>query len=135
MYLFVRSASKLKCRRRPRCRRPIRRCLPEARLLVLARERAWLRSRAEFAMRLNERETLEGVDFSVASNYFLVDSSVRMEGAGQACASSRVSAMQTRLRPIILAWYSAASAWPDSRPASASVPLAHATPMLADTVM
>lgn len=53
--------------------------LPEARMLVLARDRAWFRSRAEFAMRLNERETLEGVDFNVTSNYFLVDSSVRME--------------------------------------------------------
>jgi general secretion pathway protein K len=54
--------------------------LQDAQALVARRRQAHFRDTADFALRLNERETLEGVDFHVSSHYFLVSSRVTLEG-------------------------------------------------------
>lgn len=53
--------------------------LSEARVLAEQRRRAHFRDNGDFALRLNDRETLEGVDYHVSSNYFLVSGIVRLE--------------------------------------------------------
>ena len=52
--------------------------LQEAQALVARRRHAQFRDTGDFALRLNERETLEGVDFQVSSDYFLVSSRVTL---------------------------------------------------------
>jgi general secretion pathway protein K len=53
--------------------------LQEAQALVARRRQARFRDTSDFALRLNERETLEGVDFQVSSDYFLVTGRVTLE--------------------------------------------------------
>lgn len=53
--------------------------LAEARALVAQRRQAHFRNTSDFALRLNERETLEGINYAVSSSYFLVTSSVALE--------------------------------------------------------
>ena len=55
--------------------------LQDARRLVELRRKAWFKDGADFAMRLNDKETLEGVDYQVSSSYFLVRSRLRLERA------------------------------------------------------
>ncbi len=53
--------------------------LQDARALVAKRRQAHFRDTSDFALRLNDRETLEGVDFQVSSDYFLVHSRVTLD--------------------------------------------------------
>jgi general secretion pathway protein K len=53
--------------------------LQDAQALVARRGQAHFRDTSDFALRLNERETLEGVDFHVSSDYFLVAGRVTLE--------------------------------------------------------
>ncbi|MES2150847.1 MAG: type II secretion system minor pseudopilin GspK [Pseudomonadota bacterium] len=55
--------------------------LQEARVLVAQRRLAPYRDASDFALRLNDKATLEGVNFSVASDFFLVHSQIRLEHA------------------------------------------------------
>ena len=55
--------------------------LPEARALVAQRRQAHFRNPSDFALRLNDRETLEGIDYQVSSSYFLVTSKVALDRA------------------------------------------------------
>jgi general secretion pathway protein K len=55
--------------------------LQDAQALVAQRRQANFRDTGDFALRLNQRETLEGVDFHVSSDYFLVSSRVQLETA------------------------------------------------------
>jgi general secretion pathway protein K len=55
--------------------------LQDARGLVERRRQAWFKDGADFAVRLNDKETLEGVDYQVSSSYFLVRSRLRLQRA------------------------------------------------------
>ena len=55
--------------------------LPEARALAERRHQAYFKGPSDFAFRLNDRETLEGVNYDVSSSYFLVSSEVRLSAA------------------------------------------------------
>lgn len=55
--------------------------LQDARRMVERRRQAWFKDGADFAFRLNDKETLEGVDYQVSSSYFLVRSRLRLERA------------------------------------------------------
>lgn len=55
--------------------------LKEARELASRRGQVYFKDTGDFAFRLNQRETLEGVPFQVSSDYFLVTSTLRMAGA------------------------------------------------------
>ena len=55
--------------------------LHDAQTMVARRKQAHFRDTGDFALRLNERETLEGVNFLVSSDYFLVSGQVQVENA------------------------------------------------------
>lgn len=53
--------------------------LQDARALVAQRRQAYFTDASNFALRLNNKETLEGVNYQVSSDYFLVDSSLTLD--------------------------------------------------------
>jgi general secretion pathway protein K len=53
--------------------------LAEAREVVVRRDHLAFRDAADFAFRLNDKETLEGVQFQVLSDYFLVSGTVQVD--------------------------------------------------------
>lgn len=53
--------------------------LAEARALVAQRGRAHFRDNGDFALRLNDKETLEGVDYATGSSFFFVSGSVHFD--------------------------------------------------------
>ncbi|TFW20969.1 type II secretion system minor pseudopilin GspK [Duganella callida] len=55
--------------------------LAEARVLAGRRRQAHFKGLSDFAFRLNDRETLEGVDYAVTSDYFLVRSTLTLARA------------------------------------------------------
>jgi general secretion pathway protein K len=55
--------------------------LQDAQALVARRQQAHFRDTSDFALRLNEHETLEGINFHVSSDYFLVSGRVQLETA------------------------------------------------------
>lgn len=55
--------------------------LQDAQALVARRQQAHFRDTSDFALRLNEHETLEGINFHVSSDYFLVSGRVQLESA------------------------------------------------------
>lgn len=53
----------------------------EARELIVRRRQAYFKGPSDFAFRLNDKETLEGVNYEVTSDYFLVHSTLTMARA------------------------------------------------------
>jgi general secretion pathway protein K len=73
--------------------------LPQARQLVQARAQAYFKDNSDFALRLNDAQTLEGVRFDVTSEYFLVASEVRLKGT-----RLRTEALVRRSAATTLLW-------------------------------
>ncbi|HZV64810.1 MAG TPA: type II secretion system protein GspK, partial [Telluria sp.] len=53
----------------------------DAQRLVASRQQANFRDTSDFVLRLNDRQTLEGVNFAVSSDFFLVTSKVQVHTA------------------------------------------------------
>jgi len=73
--------------------------LRDARELVARRRQAHFKGASDFAFRLNDKETLEGVNYQVSSDYFLVHSTLTL-----ARASLRTQALVRRSSDASLLW-------------------------------
>jgi general secretion pathway protein K len=75
--------------------------LQEAQALVAKRRQANFRDTSDFALRLNDKETLEGVNFHVSSDYFLVQGRVRLE---RVCVGAQALVRRRGDREAALLW-------------------------------
>jgi general secretion pathway protein K len=73
--------------------------LQEARALAARRRQAHFKGASDFAFRLNDKETLEGVNYQVSSEYFLVHSTLTL-----AQATLRTQALIRRGTDATLVW-------------------------------
>lgn len=77
--------------------------LPEARAVVRQRQQAHFRDTSDFALRLNSAQTLEGVSYAVGSDYFLVETAVRM-GSTRLRSEALIAHPNSRNAPTALLW-------------------------------
>jgi general secretion pathway protein K len=73
--------------------------LQDARELIARRRQAHFKGPSDFAFRLNDKETLEGVNYQVSSDYFLVHSTLTL-----ARATLRTQALIRRSGDAALVW-------------------------------
>ncbi|MFS2064396.1 type II secretion system minor pseudopilin GspK [Duganella sp. CT11-72] len=73
--------------------------LQDARALIARRSQAHFKGPSDFAFRLNDKETLEGVNYQVSSDYFLVHSTLTL-----ARATLRTQALIRRSGDAALVW-------------------------------
>ena len=73
--------------------------LQDARALIARRRQAYFKGPSDFAFRLNDKETLEGVNYQVSSDYFLVHSTLTL-----ARATLRTQALIRRSGDATLLW-------------------------------
>jgi general secretion pathway protein K len=73
--------------------------LAEAKALIARRRQAHFKGPSDFAFRLNDKETLEGVNYQVSSDYFLVHSTLTL-----ARATLRTQALIRRGGEATLVW-------------------------------
>jgi general secretion pathway protein K len=73
--------------------------LTEARALIARRRQAHFKGPSDFAFRLNDKQTLEGVNYQVSSDYFLVHSTLTL-----AQATLRTQALIRRGDGAALVW-------------------------------
>jgi general secretion pathway protein K len=76
--------------------------LQEARALAEQRRQANFRGQSDFALRLNDKETLEGVSYAVTSDYFTVQSTLTQ--AGSTLSALHTAALIRRGGSATLLW-------------------------------